>query len=136
MDITYYRTELGYIAVTDESPKGFKDVLFIGRGGPLDDIEETAFEVHQLRKLKPVDRCDVPEVWLEALGYDHFEREPDEPDDILLDPEGENLVAFIPVLRPRRPPEYLSPPPRPKNRLWFDIGLLLGMVIALILIFS
>lgn len=125
MKTTYYQTADGYIAVTNQSPRGFKGSLYIGKIGPLDKVTETAFSPQQLCKLTPVDLADVPAEWIEAFGYD----EPDEL--VLLDEEGENLVALIPISR------FVTPEPATGSpRFWYDLGLILGLILALSLIFS
>jgi len=87
--ITYYRTGDGYIAITNQSPAGFDGLVFVGRGGPLDNIQEQLFPVGLL--TAPLDVNDVPPEWVRALGYHTVADFP------LLDEEGENLVAEIPV---------------------------------------
>jgi hypothetical protein len=86
MKITYYKAGDGYIAVTKESPKGFKGILFIGKTGTLDKIVETAFEANQLRKLTKVTKADVPAEWVKALGYEEPDPAPPvEPPPVELD---------------------------------------------------
>lgn len=96
MTATYYKQGDHYIAVTGESPKGFKGVLLIGRG-PNDagDIVEQVYAVNVLRTLQPVALRDVPEHWVVALGYDEvYDELP------VFDLEGEELLDLMPV--PRR----------------------------------
>jgi len=140
MKTTYYRTGSDYFAVTDESPKEFKGVLFVGRGGTLGSITEQVYEISALRKLKPVPLKDMPNEWLLALGYDKpIVRKPKPVQRVvetveefpLLDAEGENLVTFIPI-RTRR---VVTENP-PNNRWLYDLGLVLGMVLGGILIFG
>lgn len=93
--IRYFRTTDGYIAVTDQSPAGFEGLVFVGRGGPIDNIQEQLFPADQL--TDPVDVADVDPSWVQALGFHKVEDFP------LLDEAGENLVAEIPVRVPREP---------------------------------
>lgn len=134
MGTSYYKTDDGYIAVTSQSPKGFRGSLYIGRGGPIDAIVETCFSPQQLRRLAAVDLADVPAEWVEALGYD----EPVEPEDdelVMLDEEGENLVALIPIRRAIS--RVVTPEPETgSDRFWYDLGLIIGMLLFLSLMFS
>lgn len=134
MKIAYFKTDTGYIAVTDESPKGFKDVLYVGKGGSINKIEEQVFEISQLRKLTKVNLKDVPDAWLLALGYDHPPMPKPEPKPApveefpLLDADGENLVAYVPIRR-RQLAVVVQP-----DRTLYDAGLIIGLVIGIILI--
>lgn len=75
MSITYYRDEHGgYLGVTAESPKGFRDIVFVGRGsepgGGPETVHEQAYAADQLGRLDRVDPWDVPAEWTEAIGYE------------------------------------------------------------------
>lgn len=115
MKIKYFEKGSGFIAVTDECPKGFKGVLYVGKEGTLDNIVEAAFEAGQLRKLRSVALSEVPAEWVLAFGYEkppkpapkpepEPEVEAEEPEvfDVILDEEGENVIDVAP--RPRRRP--------------------------------
>ena len=100
----------GYIAVTSECPKGFKGVVYVGRGtkpgGGLDQIIEQAFPSDQIRKMKPVPKDQVPSAWLSGRGYEKPAPKPapkprpvevveEEP---VFDADGE-LIDLMPVRR-------------------------------------
>lgn len=131
--ISYYRHDGGYIAVTDTSPAGFEGLVFVGRGGPIDAIEEKLFAVEEL--TDPVAVVDVPPSWCTALGYHNVEDFP------LLDAAGENLEAEIPVRTPVvRPIVQRRSTPTPttwRDLIWgnqdrnWQIGCLIGVVIVL-----
>ena len=121
--IRYYRQNNQYIAVTDQSPAGFDGLVFVGRGGPLDNIQEQLYSAAVL--TAPVNVNDVPAAWVTALGYHTVEDFP------LLDEAGENLVAEIPVREPVTPVVSLT------HQLsgdinWRDIGLLIGLALGLL----
>ncbi len=108
--IEYYRHDGGYIAVTDESPAGFEGLVFVGRGGPLDGITDQLFASDVL--TDPVGVGDVPAEWCAALGYHAVKDFP------LLDEEGANLIAEIPVR------EQIDPSPlRPAQPVVVDVSL-------------
>lgn len=121
METTYYKTDAGYIAVTNQCPRGFKGALYVGRD---EDGVETAYSPIQLSKLKPVAVEDVPASVVRSFGYDTVEDFP------LLDEEGENLVAYIHVREPVRPVYQ----PAKNSRFWYDIGLLIGLAAGICLI--
>lgn len=128
--IHYYQTDDGYIAVTDESPAGFEGLIFVGRGGPLDNIQEQLFPVDQL--TGPVNVNDVPPEWVRALGYHTVADFP------LLDEEGENLVAEILVREPVREPVAAIVPSSPQVAedgpdSNVQVGLLIGLMIIVYL---
>lgn len=69
----YYQTPDGYIAVTGETPSGpLRGLVFVGRGpkpgGGPETVHEQAFSKDQFGT--PLDLGQVPDAWLEALGYD------------------------------------------------------------------
>jgi hypothetical protein len=78
--ITYYRTPEGYVGLTDESPRGFKGVIFVGRG-PKGGGPETVCEQGYVPGTgwEQVDASEVPDEWIEALGYEQRPLQP-EPD--------------------------------------------------------
>jgi hypothetical protein len=92
--IRYYKLSGSYIAVTDQSPAGFEGVVFVGRGGPLDAVEDQLIARGIFQNKTPVDVADVPPEWVAALGYHKVDDFP------LLDEKGDNLVAEIPVRVP------------------------------------
>ncbi len=113
--IRYYRHDGGYIAVTDQSPEGFDGLVFVGRGGPLDAIEDTLFPADQL--TDPVQVGDVPPEWCAALGFHQVEDFP------LLDAAGENLIAEIPV----RVPIFDDEPQSTQINPWYVAGAVIGL---------
>src|SRR5215213_164232 len=73
MRISYYDDgQGGFVAVTSHCPKGFKDVLFIGKGpipgGGIETVRETAYEKTWLSKLRQIQT--VPDDWMRAFGYE------------------------------------------------------------------
>jgi hypothetical protein len=54
-----------YLATQGESPKGFKDLLFVALGGSIDKIEEMLVSRNNLAKMTRVDT--VPEDWARAF---------------------------------------------------------------------
>jgi hypothetical protein len=72
MRIRYFQDAGGYLAVTNETPKGpLRGLVFVGRGpagGGIETIREQAYATDQLLKLVPV--LDVPDEWVLALGYE------------------------------------------------------------------
>jgi|GEM_PF-6975961 len=108
MNVTYYQDEHGgYLGVTDESPKGFQGVVFVGcgpqPGGGPETVAEQAYAVDQLQRLEPIAPRDVPAEWMEAIGYE----EPVEP----YEPEPESQPEEITVYDIRFPWEVPSPVP-------------------------
>ena len=93
MKITYYRDPFGgYHGVTDESPKGLAGCVCAGRGpkerGGIETVKERAYAVQHLQKWTRVD--EVPDDWLEAIGYE-VRIEPE------TEPESENVkLEFAP----------------------------------------
>jgi len=75
MSITYYQDEHGgYLGVTGGSPKGFRGIVFVGRGpqpgGGPGTVHEQAYATNQLRRLKRVEPWEVPAEWMVAIGYE------------------------------------------------------------------
>lgn len=72
--IAYFVKDDGYIGVTNESPVGFEDMLFVGMGpkpgGGHETVHEQAFSKADLLKLTKVTPGSVPATWLKALGYE------------------------------------------------------------------
>jgi hypothetical protein len=138
MKVAYFQTGMGYVAVTDESPKGFKDVLYVGKGGPLDKIEEQVFEATQIRRLTKVALKDVPDAWLLALGYDYPPMPAPEPkpspepalepveESPLFDPDTFDLLAYVPIRR--QPAAQASH----GSSLGLIIGILIGIICLLL----
>lgn len=81
--VAYFRTADGFIGVTDESPKGMKNVVFAGRG-PLsgkgiESVCDQAYATTQLEKLERVESSAVPDEWLCAIGLAQRTKSPPEP---------------------------------------------------------
>jgi hypothetical protein len=135
MKVKYFQTDAGYIAVTDQCPKDFKHILFIGKQGtdPL-KVEEGVFTPDQVLKLPEIAKADMPAVWMLAFGYEKpvAPKKPPEPeyDEFpLFDPETNDLLDYIPVRRQRRQVLHFTP-----NRKPYDLGLIIGICIGLICI--
>lgn len=63
---SYYQTNDGeFIGVTDEHPKGFPNMR-VGHDGKCEGV----WSDQQLARFKPVAIDDVPDHWLQAIGYD------------------------------------------------------------------
>ena len=83
MKITYYRDPFGgYHCITDESPRGLAGCVCAGRGpeergGGIETIKERAYAVKHLRKWDHV--AEVPNEWLEAIGYEVVSESVPEP---------------------------------------------------------
>src|SRR5688572_30563990 len=75
MRIRYFKDAGGFIAVTQETPKGpLKNLVYVGRGpaipGRIDTIREQAYSAEKLRNLVPLPLLNVPYEWIAALGYE------------------------------------------------------------------
>ena len=72
MKITYYRDPFGsYHGITDESPNGLAGCVYVGRGPDergIETVKERAYAINVLQKWTRVD--EVPDEWLEAIGYE------------------------------------------------------------------
>ena len=129
MNVTYYQDEHGgYLGVTDESPKGFQGVVFVGcgpqPGGGPETVAEQAYAVDQLRRLKQVDPRDVPAEWMEAIGYE-------EPVVAELEPEPEEVTVYDIRFPWEVPPQV---PPRKGKPLIrdpvFQVAVLAGVIVG------
>lgn len=61
-----YKNGDGYILVTGESPKEFKDYLFVVWEGPIDGLTEGVKTRDELKKLERAD--EVPDKWIDAFA--------------------------------------------------------------------
>lgn len=125
MKITYYKAADGYAAVTSESPKGFKGILFIGKSGTLDKIVETAFEANQLRKMTKVAKADVPPEWVEAFGYEEPDPEPEPP---VEPPPVEIDVTWWPFTPPAAPKKMTPAEKRQADLIALAIALVFVVI--------
>lgn len=66
MKPTIYKTNDGYILATGESPKEFKDFLFVVWEGPIDGLAEGVKTRDELKKLERAD--EVPDKWIDAFA--------------------------------------------------------------------
>jgi hypothetical protein len=126
--IKYFQTECGYLAVTNESPRDFKGVLFIGKfGTDPTKVEEVVITPEQVHNLPEIAKADMPAVWMTAFGYESpITPEPEQIEEWpLLDDDGENLLAYIPVRRSAS----TACQPRPWS---FQVGLVIGLLIAIL----
>jgi len=130
MSITYYQDEHGgYLGVTGESPKGFRGIIFVGRGpepgGGPETMHEQAFATDQLGRLDRVDPWDVPAEWMEAIGYE----EPVEPYEPESEPEHEEVtvydIRFPWEVPPQTPPRNDKPLIRDPV---FQVAMLAGVI--------
>jgi hypothetical protein len=133
MRITYYQDEHGgYLGVTEESPKGFTGVVFVGRGpqpgGGPETVSEQAYATDQLRRLRRVEPCDVPAEWMEAIGYE-------EPVVVEPEPDPEPDAEEVTVYDIRFPWEV--PPPAPQAEAKplirdpvFQVAMLAGVIVG------
>jgi hypothetical protein len=117
MKVSYFKTGHGYTAVTNRSPKGFKGVVFLGRGSDsgIEAIQERAWAWNQLAEMEEVPEVDVPDKWLLALGY--CELMP------VFDAAGENLLDLMPVPVGRDVPDR-------DTEIYGWLGCLAGMLIG------
>lgn len=60
-----YKNGDGYILVTGESPKEFKDYLFVVWEGPIDGLTEGVKTRDELKQLEQAD--EVPDEWIDAF---------------------------------------------------------------------
>lgn len=73
IEITYYRDNSGdYHGVTNQSPKGFKGVILVGRGPcpPNNSVKERAYSPDILKFWTEVEAADVPDDWFDAIKYE------------------------------------------------------------------
>lgn len=79
--ITYYKTGDGYVGITNQSPKGLKGLVFVGKGSEkgIESISEQCYAINQLEKLEKIEARDVPDDWFAAIG---LEKRP-EPEPVL-----------------------------------------------------
>ena len=134
MRVKYFQTDAGYIAVTDECPKDFKGILYIGKQGtdPA-QVEEGVSTPDQVRGLREIPKAAMPAVWMLAFGYEKpvAPPKPPKPEPVeefpLFDPESGDLLDYIPVKRLQFAPASATP-----NRKPFDLGLIIGLLIGII----
>jgi len=131
MSITYYQDEHGgYLGVTGESPKGFRGIIFVGRGpepgGGPETVHEQAYATDQLGRLDRVDPWDVPAEWMETIGYE----EPVEPYEPEPEPEREEVtvydIRFPWEVPPQAPPRKSKPLIRDPV---FQVAMLAGVIV-------
>lgn len=135
MRVKYFKTDAGYIAVTDQSPKDFKNVLFIGKSGtdPL-NVTEGVFTPADVRKLPEIARADMPAAWVLAFAYEKPVKppKPPEPEPVehfpLFDENGE-LLDIMPIRRRREPAVVIEPRTGVSSH---DIGLIIGLLIGIL----
>ena len=132
MSITYYQDEHGgYLGVTGESPKGFRGIVFVGRGpqpgGGPGTVHEQAYATGQLRRLKRVEPWEVPAEWMVAIGYEEPVRahEPgpeSKPDEITV-----HDIRFPWEVPPQAPPRKGKPLIRDRV---FQAAMLAGVIVG------
>lgn len=121
MKISYYLEGQSYVAVTNQSPAGFKDVVFVGR----DASGERLFAYNQIEKLTPVAKDQVPDEWRLKLGYEPQVVTEELP---IFDEAGDELQAEIPV---RRIVTYVSPAEQARADREVAIGFVIGIFAVL-----
>ena len=58
-----------YAAISDESPRNFAGVLFIGKGGLTPEtVTEQVYPLDAIRRMEKRERREVPNRWLIAFG--------------------------------------------------------------------
>lgn len=108
MGISYFQDSGGYLAVTPETPKGpLHGIVYVGRGptipGRIDSIQEQAYAKDVLLKLTRVSALDVPDEWIEALGYEKPRpKATPEPAPPAPEPHATEIVIELPGDRVRR----------------------------------
>ncbi len=109
----FFRDGDKYAALTGESPKKFKGLMFAAFvGDNPGSIIETCLMRDQLEKMTRIEGADVPEDWADAFrakGFVIAKPEPDEPDE---PDEPEYADAY----EEYEPEEYEPPKRRPKRR--------------------
>lgn len=150
MRVWYYQSDSGYIAITSQCPKGFRGMVFVGRGTPpgggLDAILEQGYSADQIKRMTPVAKSAVPDEWMSGLGYEKpVPKAPPKPaakpqaapkprttvvveEEAVFDEEGE-LLDLMPVRRR----VYVQPQvgvEDPRGALIFLVGLIIGMVVV------
>jgi len=71
--VTYYKTPEGYVGLTNDSPRGFKGIIFVGKGpkgGGPETVCEQAYPTTQMKDWEEMDALAVPDDWFEAIGYE------------------------------------------------------------------
>jgi len=103
----YYRRGSQYLALTGESPKGFKGVLFVCRiGDSPGDIKEDVVDQNRLRDWEEVPSKEVPDDWFAAFGLGKREKP-----------------------KPRLPKSDTSPTPQPVSPEWAPIVALMYLAL-------
>ena len=138
MGVTYYQDEYGgYLGVTDESPKGFQGVVFVGSGprpgGGSETVHEQAYAPDQLRRLEQVEAGDVPAEWMEAIGYEEpVVVEPYKPEP---EPEPEEIIVYD-IRFPWEVPSPAPPQTAPRKSKplirdpVFQVAMLAGVIVG------
>lgn len=133
MKVKYFQTDNGYLAVTDQSPKDFKGILFIGKIGtdPL-NVKEDVFTSEQVLKFREIAKADMPAVWMLAFNYEKPVAPKKPPVEVveepLFDPDTFDLIAHIPVKR-----ELVTNLPRQGMGWPQAAGLITGLALWVIL---
>ena len=131
MKITYFQDGENIIGVTDDSPAGFRNVLYVGRGPDASGkIIEQLYEVNRLRKLQQIkpSAAIINAIGLETVTVEELP---------VFDAEGENLLDLMPVRRRSIRPEYVtvSPEQYRHNKMVMIAGGIAGAIVTLILKF-
>jgi len=65
---SFYKDGDNYILVTNQSPAGFKGVLYATWRGSISNLTEVVSPVQELSVLEQVDSDDVPDAWFNAFA--------------------------------------------------------------------
>lgn len=94
----FFRQPKGFLAVTDQCPKGFDKVVFVAYTGPTPDaVVEIAVAANQVRG-EEVELHDMPVEWLKAFGCPL----PKAPEPLPKAPEPEPTPR-VKIVRQKRP---------------------------------
>ena len=80
----YFRTDDGFLGVTNESPKGMEGLVFAGRGPQpgqgIESVHEQGYAKNQLDRMKRIEADDVPDDWFVVIGLEkRIPKPPPEP---------------------------------------------------------
>lgn len=100
-----------YAAITDESPRNFAGVLFIGKSGLTpDSVTEQVYTLQAIQRMEKRERRDVPNRWLIAFGEEPKRKRKPKP--VTPPAPGPSLLEVLAPIARRRPrpvPKRLLP---------------------------
>jgi len=65
---SFYKDGDNYVLVTNQSPAGFKGMLYATWRGSVSNLTEVVSPVQELSVLEQVDSDDVPDAWFNAFA--------------------------------------------------------------------